>query len=90
MLIFPDFGAILQINTYCIFCDANVAKETEHEAVEVMGGEQKKKLLQLIINMDSSVQRFEMCVCCLLSSTFPWNCLLKSSSAIARNAVILF
>lgn len=42
MLIFPDFGAILQINTCCIFCDANVAKETEHRAVEVVGGEQKK------------------------------------------------
>lgn len=47
MQIFPDFGAILQISTYCIFCDVNVAKETEHEAVEVMGGEQKRNCCSL-------------------------------------------
>lgn len=40
---FSDFGVTLQINTYCIFCDPNIARETQDRAVEeVIGREQKR------------------------------------------------
>lgn len=67
---FSDFGTILQINTYCVSCDPNIARETQHRAVEEVM-EQKKELLQHVVNTDSTAQRFKMSVCCLLSSTFP-------------------
>lgn len=70
--VFPDSGTTLQINTYCIFCDPNIARETQHKAEEeVTGRDQKKELLQHVINTDSTAQRFKMGVCCLFSSTSP-------------------